>query len=48
MLNKIETSLQQTEANTEKGGFDLYQILQSRRRKDKYRCFIIIYGHVFN
>jgi t-SNARE complex subunit (syntaxin) len=39
----IEISVQQTEMNIEKGGLDLYQILQSRRKKDKHRCFIIIF-----
>ncbi len=39
----IATSVQQTETNIEKGGLDLYQILQSRRKKDKHRCFIIIF-----
>jgi len=31
-----ETCLQQTEANIEKVGLDLYQILQPRRKKDKH------------
>ncbi len=42
-IEDIETSIDHTETNIEKGGSDVYQILQSRRKKDKQRCFIIIF-----
>jgi len=39
----IEISVEQTETNLEKGGLDLYEILQIQKKKDKHRCFIIIF-----
>lgn len=45
-LNKIEqigNSINQTETNLEKGGFDLHEILQIRQKKDERQCFIIIF-----
>ncbi len=42
-IEDIETSIDHTETNIEKGGSDVYEILQSRRKKDKQRCFIIIF-----
>ncbi|CAF2356048.1 unnamed protein product [Rotaria sp. Silwood2] len=42
-VEEIQTSINQTQTNLEKGGLDLHQILQSKRRKDKHRCFIIIF-----
>ena len=39
----ISTVVQQTETNIKKGDLDLYQILQSRRKKDKHQCCIIIF-----
>ena len=42
-VEQIETSAHQTQTNLEKGGFDLYQILESRRKKDKQRCLLIVF-----
>ncbi|CAF0987691.1 unnamed protein product [Rotaria sordida] len=42
-IEEIQTSINQTQTNLEKGGLDLHQILQLKRRKDKHRCFIIIF-----
>lgn len=42
-IEDIEISVDQTQVNLEKGGFDIHQLLQTRRKKDKNRCFIIIF-----
>lgn len=42
-IEQIENSINQTETNLEKGGLDLHEILQIRKKKDKHQCFIIIF-----
>ena len=41
-VEQIEISGDQTQTNLEKGGFDLSRILESRRKKDKRRCLVIV------
>ncbi|CAF1250086.1 unnamed protein product [Adineta steineri] len=42
-IEQINTSIYQTQTNLEKSDFDLYEILELRRKKDKRQCFIIIF-----
>jgi len=42
-FDQIQTTVQQTEIHLDKGSNDIHQILQLRKKQDKYRSIIIVF-----